>query len=466
MIFTEFRFFLFFLAVFSLYWMMTAPTARKVWLLACSYLFYASWDWRFLSLILASTGINYIVGIQLAATANRRTRRAWLLVGLAGDLGMLGFFKYFHFFIESAAGLIRLFGFGVSVPSLEIILPVGISFYTFQTMSYSIDVYWNKLPATRNALDFALFVAFFPQLVAGPIVRAAEFLPQLVTPKRWSDIPVRSCLLLFLFGYIKKACIADNLAPITEAYWANPAAFSVAGSVAGGLGFCIQIFCDFAGYSEMAIACGGLLGYRLPENFRHPYFSQNIRLFWTRWHMTLSRWMQDYVLMPLARSARVHFWANYLIVFVLIGLWHGASWNFVIWGALHGAAIVGHRIFSKSRFRNTPPGRLAGAIGPLLTFGWFYAAGTFFRSPDFHTALIVLKGAVLLQATGTESFGPVIWWVFAGLALAHWISYRKPVALRWEAFGPWLFPVTYGAAASLALALSNVGYTPFYYFIF
>ena len=466
MIFTELRFFLFFLVVFCIYWTITTQTTRKVWLLACSYLFYASWDWRFLSLILASTCIDYIVGIQLATTANRQTRRAWLLVSLVGNLGILGFFKYFNFFIESAAAFIRFLGFGVSIPSLEIILPLGISFYTFQTLSYSIDVYRNKLPATRNVLDLALFVAFFPQLIAGPIVRATEFLPQLKTLKRWSEIPVKSYLLLFLFGYIKKACIADNLAPITEAYWANPEAYSVAGSIAGGLGFSVQIFCDFAGYSEMAIACGGLLGYKIPENFRHPYFSKNIRLFWTRWHMTLSRWMQDYVFMPMARYTRVPFWGNFMIVFILIGFWHGASWNFAIWGALHGFAMVVHRIFSKSLFRNSPLARLFGSIGPILTFGWFYASGVFFRSPDLETALIVFKGLVLFQATGTESFGPAIWGIFAGLALAHWISYRKSVHLRWEAFGPWLFPVTYGAAVSLALALSNVGYSPFYYFIF
>lgn len=466
MIFTELRFLLFFLAVFFLHWMMTTQTARKVWLLACSYLFYASWDWRFLSLILAVTCLDYMVGIQLAATTNRQTRRAWLLISLAGNLGMLGFFKYFNFFIESAAVLLRFFGFRVSIPSLEIILPLGISFYTFQTLSYTIDVYRNKLPATRNLLDFALFVAFFPQLVSGPIIRATEFLPQLKTLKRWPDIPVKSYLLLFLFGYIKKACIADNLAPITEAYWANPGAYSVAGSIAGVLGFSIQIFCDFAGYSEMAIACGGLLGYTLPENFRHPYFSNNIRLFWTRWHMTLSRWVRDYVFMPMARYTRVPSWGNYVMVFTLIGLWHGASWNFAIWGALHGCAMVAHRTFSKSRFQDTPPARLIGAIGPVLTFGWFYAAGVFFRAPDFKTALVVFKGAVLFQATGTESFGPAIWGIFAGLALVHWISYRKLVDLRWDAFGPWLFPVTYGAAFSLALALSNVGYSPFYYFIF
>jgi alginate O-acetyltransferase complex protein AlgI len=413
-----------------------------------------------------STAIDYLVGRRLAMTSERHTRKMWLLVSLVGNLGLLGFFKYFNFFVDSAAALIRLLGFGVSVHSLQIILPLGISFYTFQTMSYSIDVYRNRIPTTRSILDFALFVAFFPQLVAGPIVRAAEFLPQLKSLKRWADVPVKSCLLLFLFGYIKKACIADNLAPITDAYWANPTAYSAAGSVAAGLAFSIQLFCDFAGYSEMAIACGGLLGYTLPENFRHPYFSRNIRIFWTRWHMTLSRWVYDYVFIPMTRYTRVPSWGNYLIVFTLIGLWHGANWNFAIWGALHGLAMVVHRNFLKSRFRDTSLARFLGAVGPILTFGWVYASGVFFRSPDFKTALIVFKELVLLQSAGTESFGMAIWVIFAGLAVVHWISYRKLIHLRWEAFGPWLFPVTYGAAVSLALVLSNVGYVPFYYFVF
>lgn len=466
MIFTEFRFFLFFLAVFAVHWALTAQTPRKVWLLACSYLFYASWDWRFLSLVLLSTAIDYVVGLRLAATTDRDARRAWLLVSLVGNLSILGFFKYFNFFMESAAALIRLLGFGVSVPALQIILPLGISFYTFQTMSYSLDVYRNKLRPTRSVLDFALFVAFFPQLVSGPIVRAIEFLPQLATLKRWADVPVKSCLLLFLFGYVKKACIADNLAPITEAYWADPHAYSVAGTLVGLVGFAIQIFCDFAGYSEMAIACGGLLGYRLPENFRHPYFAPNIRLFWTRWHMTLSRWVFDYVFMPIARHTRVPPWGNYLIVFTLIGLWHGANWTFAIWGALHGLAMAAHRAYSKALPPDAPLARLTGAAGPVLMFAWFLVAGIFFRSPDLATARVVFRELVLFQTAGTASFGPAIWGIIVGLALVHWIFYRWPVASRLEAFGPLLFPIVYGVAASLALALSNVGYTPFYYFIF
>ena len=439
---------------------------RKAWLLVCSYLFYANWDWRFLSLIWISTALDYVVGLRLLAVKERRVRRWWLIASLVGNLGILGFFKYYNFFIDSAMAVARAMEIPVSLTTLEIILPAGISFYTFQTMSYAIDVYRNKLHATRNLLDFALFVAFFPQLVAGPIVRAVEFLPQLRALKKWSDIDAKSCLVLFLFGYIKKACIADNLAPLTEAFYAHPEAYSAAGAVAGHLGFVIQIFCDFAGYSEMAIGSAGLLGYALPDNFRFPYFSGNIQIFWSHWHMTLSRWIFDYLFAPLMKYTRLPFWVNFPIVFSLIGLWHGANWTFVIWGTLHGVVMVAHRIFSKSVSRNSLLARGFGLIGPVLTFYWFYVVGVLFRSSDLYAAWSVFQAAVLLQSAGTASFHPAIWGIFAGLALVHWIAYRKLMPVRWESVNPWLFSVAYGAVFSLALALSNIGYEPFYYFRF
>src|SRR5450631_349151 len=276
MLFVEFRFFWFFLAVFAVYWSLRRNDSRKIWLLVCSYIFYAAWNWKFLFLLMGSSALDYIVGMMLARTENPRARRGWLILSLAANLGTIALFKYYNFFVTSAAGLLEWLGLPASLTTLNIIIPVGVSFYTFHSMSYTIDVYRGKMRAVSSILDVACFIGFFPQMVAGPIVRAFAFLPQLQSPRKFSDVDARGAVVLFLTGFIKKACIADAVAPFADRYFAAPWNFTAASAWVGVLSYAIQIYCDFSGYTDMAIASAQLLGYELPVNFRFPYFAENI----------------------------------------------------------------------------------------------------------------------------------------------------------------------------------------------
>ncbi|NNE09943.1 MAG: MBOAT family protein, partial [Gemmatimonadetes bacterium] len=349
MIFTEFRFLAFFAVVLAVHWALPRNRPRKVWLLLASYAFYAAWDWRFLSLILGSTVLDYFVGRRLdGAALSEGARKRWVSLSVIGNLGILSAFKYFHFFADSALALLEALGFHADPLTIRIILPVGISFYTFQTMSYSLDVYRRKMRATHDILDLALFVGFFPQLVAGPIVRAREFIPQLARRRARSDVRFRPYLLLFLAGFFKKACVSDNIVGVVDRYFADPASYDALSTWIAVLLYTIQIYCDFSGYSDIAIATAGFLGYTLCENFAFPYFSGSIQDLWRRWHISLSSWLRDYLYIPLggSRGGKLFRYRNLMLTMLLGGLWHGAAWTFVIWGAIHGALLVGQRAMS------------------------------------------------------------------------------------------------------------------------
>ncbi|PYK08293.1 MAG: hypothetical protein DME65_14265, partial [Verrucomicrobia bacterium] len=328
---------------------MRSNSARKVWLLLCSYAFYAAWNWKFTFLVLGSTTVDYVVGQMLGRTEHPAWRRFWIATSVCVNLGVLAFFKYFNFFVSSASGFLAWLGLPASVNTLNIILPVGISFYTFHSMSYTIDVYRGKQRPISNFVDLSLFVSFFPPLVAGPIVRAVYFLPQLVSTKKFSNVDVRGAVMLFLAGLIKKACIADGVAPTVDRYFAHPADFTATSAWIGVLFYAIQIYCDFSGYTDMAIAAARLLGYQLPNNFQFPYFARNVSDFWRRWHISLSSWLRDYLYIPLGgnRGSRGFVYRNVMITMLLGGLWHGAAWTFVIWGALHGTALLIHREWTR-----------------------------------------------------------------------------------------------------------------------
>ncbi|HEX7530502.1 MAG TPA: hypothetical protein VF333_05105, partial [Pyrinomonadaceae bacterium] len=285
MLFVEFRFFWFFLVVFSVYWSLRENRSRKIWLLVCSYIFYAAWNWKFLFLLMGSSALDYIVGMMLAWTENPRRRRGWLILSLVANLGTIALFKYYNFFVVSAATFLAWLGLPASAHTLNIIIPVGVSFYTFHSMSYTIDVYRGKMRAVSSLLDVACFIGFFPQMVAGPIVRAFAFLPQLQSLRKFSSVDVRGALVLFLTGFIKKACVADALALSVDRYFDAPWHFDTASAWVAVLFYAIQIYCDFSGYTDMAIACARLLGYELTINFRFPYFSRDIAEFWQRWHI-------------------------------------------------------------------------------------------------------------------------------------------------------------------------------------
>lgn len=468
MIFTEFRFIIFFIIVFCLYWGLQKNWYRKVWLLLCSYAFYAAWDWRFLSLILASTIIDYLVGQMLSKPLLQSYRRNLLLVSLGTNLGLLAVFKYYNFFADSAASLLHLLGLEVHAHQLEVILPVGISFYTFQTLSYSIDVYRGKLKAVESFLDLAVYVAFFPQLVAGPIVRAADFLPQLLKPRNFSQVKVRYCLMLFLIGFIKKACISDNFAPLVDRYFSSPETYTALSSWLGVLSYTVQIYCDFSGYSDMAIACAGLLGYELCLNFDFPYFATNISSFWRRWHISLSSWLRDYLYIPLGgnRGSKLFTYKNLMVTMLLGGLWHGAAWTFIIWGALHGVALILHREWSRIMAPHQQLPLLRESLGLFLTFYWVCVTWIFFRAVDFESAFTIVKSFIFLESSGSIDLGIRSLWIFALLVLAHWAAYRGWFSEWWQRIPAWSFAVFYGLAVSAMLPFVSTSYTPFIYFQF
>ena len=462
MVFTELRFFPFLLVVLGVHWLLPWARARKLWLLLASWFFYGSWDWRFLSLLIFSTVLDYVVGLRLVRPGARR--KAWVTVSLVGNLGLLNFFKYFDFFVDSAADFLALLGFQAHLPTLNIILPVGISFYTFQTLSYALDVYRGQLEARRSFLDFALFVAFFPQLVAGPIVRAADFLPQLDSPRRWNTIDVRAALVLFLVGFFKKACVSDGLAPAIDRYFAAPESFGALSAWIGVLCYATQIYCDFSGYSDMAIACAALLGYHLIRNFDRPYLASDLTDFWRRWHMSLSSWLRDYLYIPLggSRLGKFRTYVNLFLTMLLGGLWHGAAWNFVLWGGLHGLGLA----FLRALRERGVSFRLPRWIGVALTFYFVCVAWILFRAQDLSDAGVVLRAFVLLRAPGEATLDPRLLGVLAALALIHALPRTSNLTAWWRRGPGWLFAGGYALAVAVIVPFIAVNFVPFIYFQF
>jgi alginate O-acetyltransferase complex protein AlgI len=467
MIFTELRFVFFFFLVFAVHWALRGRRGRQAWLLAASYVFYGAWDPRFLGLIILSTAIDYGVAIALAREGRDRARRALLGLSLAANLGLLGFFKYYGFFAASLADLLGWLGLPGSLPVLEIILPVGISFYTFQTLSYTIDVYRRRLEPERDPLAFALFVAFFPQLVAGPIVRASEFLPLLARRLSLSDVKWRAALWLFLAGYFKKAVVSDNFAPYVDAFFHAPGDFGAATAWLGVILYAAQIYCDFSGYSDMARGAAGLLGYDLPLNFRRPYLATSPREFWQRWHISLSTWLRDYLYIPLGgnRGSRGRTALNLMITMLLGGLWHGAAWGFVLWGGIHGAALAAGALWRKKDER---PKRSGAALlaGWALTLLLVLTTWVLFRADSLPAAGRVF--AVLLGlGEGTFSLPPILWAAPPLFLAAQWAAERAEGSPPPGARLPWpVYAFLYGVVFAVLFQFVNLNYRPFIYFQF
>lgn len=372
MIFTTPEFWLFF-CCFWFVFTLSRGTARKLVLLAASYIFYAAWDPRFLLLLCGSTVLDYLVGRWLATASAVSTRRRLLLLSLCGNLGVLALFKYYDFFVVSAGELLAALGVSVEPATLGLVLPVGISFYTFQTLSYTVDLYRD--PSRKpcgSLLDFANYVAFFPQLVAGPIERARDLLPQLaaIGSRRRGDLSGWQRIAL---GCFKKVVIADNLAPLVEATYADPGSVYPLALWLGTYAFAVQIYCDFSGYSDIAIGLARLLGVRLRENFDAPYAACGPREFWRRWHISLSTWLRDYLYIPLGgnRGPRIRTAGNLMATMLLGGLWHGAAWSFVLWGAFHGLLLAIGRLHAVSQIADKLP-ILVRRIGffHLVCLGW------------------------------------------------------------------------------------------------
>ncbi len=474
MIFTEYRFLTFFLVVFAVHWLLRSRDMRKIWLLMCSYFFYAAWDWRFLSLIVASTLFDYVVGILIKAKeGDNQSRKRLLIASIVFNLGMLGVFKYFNFFLDSAILGLQGLGLEPHPVTLQIILPVGISFYTFQTMSYTIDVFKRELEPKRNLLDVALFVGFFPQLVAGPIVRAIDFLPQLNQSPVFRDIRWRACIVLFLMGFFKKACVSDNISIYIEAYFSHPETYDSLAAVLGVFLYSIQIYCDFSGYSDMAIATAAMLGYNFCDNFAFPYFSGNIQDFWRRWHISLSSWLRDYLYIPLggSRGSKLFRYRNLMLTMLLGGLWHGAAWRFVIWGGLHGVALVAHREWDQRVSHKWRTHFLWKLFAMGLTFYWISLAWIFFRASNMQDALVIAKSYLGVNALSHSqqqltALNPQLWIPILVLLIAHvaacrglfdWLSQKSP---------GWVFAAGLGVFVAVTTALMATEASPFIYFQF
>ena len=362
-------------------------------LLIASYIFYGWWDWRFALLMLGLSFIAYICALQLSKTK----KRVYLYIGVIIPLVTLGVFKYFNFFVTS---FVDAFGIQNST-SLNIILPVGISFYTFQSLSYTIDVYRQKLAPEKDFVKVALYVAFFPQLVAGPIVKADSFIPQLYEDRNinWHDFEVG--IQYFAFGLFKKIVLADNISVCVDAVFNNPYQYHAISIIFAVIAYSIQIYCDFSGYSDMAIGCAKCLGYDLIRNFNMPYISPNVTVFWKRWHISLSTWLQEYLYISLGgnRKGIVRTYINLFVTMLLGGLWHGAAWTFVVWGALHGGALCIHKLWMKILKRDKYyKGTVVGTIcSTVATYVFVLLCWVFFRASDFENAKNIIMGIITWQ---------------------------------------------------------------------
>lgn len=416
MLFNSIEFAVFLPIVFFLYWFVFRNRLRlqNFFILVVSYVFYGWWDWRFLSLIVFSSFIDYFVGLALKKEERQTKRKLLLLSSILVNIGFLGFFKYFNFFTESFINTFSFFGTKFDAFSLNIILPVGISFYTFQTLSYSIDVYKRKLEPTNDIVAFFAFVSFFPQLVAGPIERAKNLLPQFYKKRVITEDLIKSGLFLMLWGFFKKLVIADNLAVFVNEVYNNPEQYSATYHLYATYFFAFQIFCDFSGYSDIAIGTARILGFDLMVNFRQPYFSKSISEFWKRWHISLSTWFRDYLYIPLGgnRVVKWRWYYNLFVVFLVSGLWHGAAWTFVIWGALHGGYLVLALVFEKftAKFVNllklNKNKTLLKFINLFITFHLVVLAWVFFRANTLSDALLIFKSLFIERSY--NSFGVAV----------------------------------------------------------
>jgi len=464
-LFPTLNFALFFLAVFALAWALVPwPGLRKLALVLASYGFYAAWDWRFMGLLLLSTTLNWAGGHLVATPKLAASRRLVLGLVIGADLALLGLFKYFNFFMESLGTLLATFGAGRDLPFLAVVLPVGISFFTFHGISYVVDLARGDLKRPAGLLDMALYISFFPQLVAGPIVRAAHFLPQMERPADPTRIAATRAFLLIAGGLFKKVIVANTLATqLVDEAFRDPGQLGAIDLALAAYGYALQIYCDFSAYTDIAIGLAALLGYRFPQNFDQPYRADSLRAFWRRWHISLSTWLRDYLYIPLGGSAAGWLrYRNLLITMLLGGLWHGANWTFVIWGGLHGLWLAGEHALNRAA-----PGGWRRVAAVLVTFHFVCLTWVFFRASDLDGALDYLAGFSRL-AQPSRLVTPLLL-ALIGLMLAGQFLPRDRVE-RAEAIAGRLPLALQGALLGLAIvaidAMGPSGVAPFIYFQF
>ena len=446
MLFNSFTFMIFLPVVFLLYWFVFKRLRwQNLLILVASYVFYGWWDWRFLVLIVITSLSSYFSGLLIRHFEGRRgLQKGVSAANIVLNLGILGTFKYFNFFVGNLSELLSAAGITLDWPTVNIILPVGISFYTFQALSYSIDVYTRKIEPTRDIVAFFSFISFFPQLVAGPIERATNLLPQMLGKRTFDYATAVDGLRQMMWGFFKKLIIADGCAEVVNQLWGNVGHATGLMLFICSLLFTFQIYADFSGYSDIAIGCAKLFGFRLTTNFKVPYFSRNVREFWRRWHITLMNWFTQYVYFPLggSRCSRVRTILNTLIVFALSGLWHGADWTFVLWGLYHALLFIPLILLGSSRYKDTVAhGRLLPSFKELVSmfvtflfinFGW-----VLFRAPDFASfcdftlgmfspSLFSLSGLTMKMAT-------MLLWC-AGLVIVEWVQREREHVLQIDGY--------------------------------
>ncbi len=448
MAFNSYTFILFFGVVLLVYYTMRSWAPRKRFLLAASYVFYAAWSVPFAGLLVFSTVLDWIMAQRIYGSPSRTGKRTYLVISLIINLGLLALFKYHCFFLENIHAVLAAIGFPVKLRAgcPDIILPVGISFYTFQTLSYTLDVYLGRMAPWHSFSDYALYVTFFPQLVAGPVVRAPDFLPQCTEPKSVCCRTMGLGLFLMALGLFQKTAIADGLlAPVAEGVYDNTVGPTCAAAWIATVAFAGQILCDFGGYSTCAIGAAMCLGFRLPENFRFPYAAVGFSDFWRRWHISLSSWFRDYLYIPLggSRGTALRTSSSLMVTMLLVGLWHGATWSFVVWGGIHGLYLIIERTL-----RRWIPGRpsrhplLAFPLA-LLTFACVCVAWVFFRADSFSRALLILKSMFGLQRPSpplalTSDAMVKVGLVMGAMLIVHWVMRHRRIEEVAEAWPWWI----------------------------
>ncbi|MFZ9942193.1 MAG: MBOAT family O-acyltransferase [Bacteroidia bacterium] len=477
MLFNSLAYFLFLPAVFLLYWFVCGRSLRiqNVLILVASYFFYGWWSWAFMGLLMLSTLMDYGYAFGVASE-NRRLAKVFLWLSIINNLGILGAFKYYDFFATEFAAGLALLGFEANPVLLKVMLPVGISFYTFHGMSYVFDIYRGRLKPVVNFVDYAVFVSFFPLLVAGPIERATHLLPQIQLPRLFNRQQAVAGSRLILWGLFKKVVIADSLAPLVDQTFANPTGMDTISLLAGALAFSIQIYGDFSGYSDIALGTAKLFGFELLSNFRFPYFSRDIAEFWRRWHISLSSWFRDYLYIPLggSQSGRAKAVRNTFVVFLVSGFWHGANWTFLVWGLLHACAFLPLLLTHRNR-RYVSDVVAAERILPdarelfhmLSTFLFVTLAWIFFRAESLGDALQYLQS---LATNGTNGQRMDEWWkipmLSAVLIFSDWYLRKdermlKTPATHWLRYALYII-----AAVAIIYQMLMADQSTFIYFQF
>lgn len=475
MLFNSIEFLIFLPIVLVIYYALKTRS-QNIFLVAASYFFYGWWDWRFCGLLAFSTVLDYFCALGMADSQNERRRRLCIWLSILGNLGVLGFFKYYNFFLSSLVELLTQLGLNANVPFLRVILPVGISFYTFQTLSYTIDVYRRKFEPTRDFLALAAYVSFFPQLVAGPIERAKTLLPQMLKPRTIEYKMVSTGAFLILLGFFKKVAIADAIAGEVDSIFSAASESSWSVLLRGVWLFAIQIYCDFSGYSDIARGIARLLGFELMVNFNQPYLSPNITVFWQRWHISLSTWLRDYLYIPLGgnRQSIRKTYRNLMLTMILGGLWHGANWTFVVWGTLHGCYLAVHKWMLKGRKAMASPAspdfgsRVVFLVKILLTFHLVLLTYVFFRAESLTLAIDYVGGILTFRGSwGDETLNYLRLLFFVALVL--FVDLPQHRSGRHERMLEWSWGirgVVFWMMIFLMIVLAPGEETPFVYFQF